>query len=236
MSSISCTECALHIIKHIFGTQKAHSPFLADESTPDELSNVHGIPTNDYSLQERHLVLIHHLLHGICVNRLGPACYKLSGHNSLMTDLAVEMSQMLMEEAMVGNIHASVFEEVCYTLGFQMPPSTSNNVVDELMKFYKAHLKNLNEAQPPIDIVGCLNEQETMIKSAILIVAGAHRLHSGGSLEDLRSRLFSHICSGSCKTTVGDSIDSKICQDFVDQIPPVHNSDFGLTLLASTVH
>lgn len=126
-----------------------------------------------------------------------------------MMDLAVTMLQTLMEEAMAGNIHASVFEEACYALGFRMPPSTSNNVVDELMKFYKARLKNLNEAWPPIDIVGCLNKQEMMIKSAILIVAGAHGLHSGGSLEDLRSHLFAHICSGSCKMTVGNSINSK---------------------------
>ena len=198
--------------------------------------NEHAIACEQSTQREQRSILVHHLLHGLCSSRRGSACKLLCNRETEMTVLGATISKLVLDEFLSAGISSGTFEEVCYALGFRMPASHMLSVREELLKFYNDRLENLNSALVSNDTADCLNNQETMIKSSLLILAGSHGLQCSGSIEDLRARLFTHICSGSCKTMLKDNVNSDACRNVVDQVPPVETEDFAVTLLASIVH
>ena len=233
-----CTERARDIIKNLFYPRHddGRSQILSNNAGFAELLSLHGFSVDIRDAVEQRTALIHHILHGMCVKGLGIACTSLCESGFSTNDLSKIMSVFLLEEFQQENILLSTFKEVCYALGYRMQPSSSIQTRKELEFFFQSRLKYLVPSDDSGDVFENLNQQESMIKSALLVLAGSHGVHAGGSLEELRSRLFHHICSGECKMSIDKAVRSDACQDVVNQIPPVQQNDFVLTLLASSVH
>jgi len=234
--NIYCTEGASHIIKQIFCKHDTSLSFFSNDIILMNLIIQYDIPYEQFNQREQCSMLVHHLLHGMCSKHRGTACKLLCKAKTEITAFGVMILSLVLNEFTSANISLGTFEEICYTLGFRMPACQMLPIHEELLKFYNDRLVNLNGSFVSTNTARCLNEQETMIKSSLLILAGSHSLHCVGLLEDLRTCLFTHICSGQCKSFLNANIESEACHNVIDQVPPVQNEDFALALLASIVH
>lgn len=182
-----CTECARDIIKSLFYPQHddGRSQILLNNAGFAELLSLPWFSVDICDAVEQWTVLIHHILHGMCIKGLGIMCTSLCESGFSMNDLSKIMSLSLLKEFQQENILLSNFKEVCYALGYWMQPSLSLQMRRELEDFFQNQLKYLVPSDDSGDVFENLNQKESMIKSALLVLAGSHGVHTGGSLEEL---------------------------------------------------
>ena len=196
----------------------------------------HGILYEGLDQKNRRMVLVHHLLYGHCHRRLLPTCRTVANTAKTMSTVAVSLSMDILNSFREHKISLSLFENLCILLGFKPGRNYQNSVESDLLNFYETRLKNLCDPHSFYQLSRFLSDYDDMDKNTLMRLCGMHGLDCYGSVQVMRDRLFTHVCGGRCKSTERLEAGPPACESTVNELPPSGITDFGISLLASTVH
>jgi hypothetical protein len=147
----------------------------------------HGIPVHD-NLEVSRMVLIHHLLNGICVYGFHAGCQAVAMTNNV-PNLALAISTNILDAPI------DIFRILCKSLGYQCKSGVFEH--QQLLRWMRARHDTLQHSVFS-NLQDCLKVFEYLTKSEALAMAASHGLCALGTLDEIKNTIMAHISEGAC--------------------------------------
>lgn len=227
---------SLHMRSVLYDIDSTSFALGSDTSALIDALEQHGILYEGLDRKGRRMTLIHHLLYGHCHRSLLPTCQVVANTAKTMATVAVSLSTEILSAFREHKISLTLFEDLCILLGFRPGQNFRNSVEVDLLNFYETRLINLCNPHSFYQLSRFLTDYDSMDKNMLMRLCGMHGLNCHGPLQALRDRLFTHVCGGHCKPANGSNTCPPSCESTVNELPSSGLTDFGISLLAATVH